>query len=243
MYRTSAALAGAILAVFGLTAQASATIVDVTVTGTITGFTSQSRTTDGAGIFGVVGGNYTAYAGDTYTATFKFDTEAVGSTTFSSAGQNFANGGSEFGTTSPALSASVTLNGHTVDIDPISYGYISGSQGPAGQPAHPNGRLIYQALFDANAGSYVDILGPDGSIPASITDSFTFTPTPGTTYSNLYAEYTNGSNTDIWAQVNSVTFTAEVSAVPEPSTWAMMIAGFLGLGFMAHRKKTTMRFA
>jgi hypothetical protein len=28
-----------------------------------------------------------------------------------------------------------------------------------------------------------------------------------------------------------------MGAVPEPSTWAMMILGFCGLGFMAYRKK------
>jgi hypothetical protein len=28
-----------------------------------------------------------------------------------------------------------------------------------------------------------------------------------------------------------------VTAVPEPSTWAMMILGFVGLGFMAYRRK------
>jgi hypothetical protein len=28
-----------------------------------------------------------------------------------------------------------------------------------------------------------------------------------------------------------------VAAVPEPSTWAMMILGFCGLGFMAYRRK------
>jgi|SRR5579871_6234701 len=33
------------------------------------------------------------------------------------------------------------------------------------------------------------------------------------------------------------------AAVPEPSTWLMMIAGFLGLGLMAYRKKSTLRFA
>ena len=27
------------------------------------------------------------------------------------------------------------------------------------------------------------------------------------------------------------------AAVPEPSTWAMMILGFIGVGFMAHRRK------
>jgi hypothetical protein len=34
-----------------------------------------------------------------------------------------------------------------------------------------------------------------------------------------------------------------IAAVPEPSTWAMMILGFLGVGFMAYRKKATLRFA
>jgi PEP-CTERM motif len=29
-----------------------------------------------------------------------------------------------------------------------------------------------------------------------------------------------------------------VEAVPEPSTWAMMILGFLGVGFVAYRRKS-----
>jgi PEP-CTERM motif len=32
-------------------------------------------------------------------------------------------------------------------------------------------------------------------------------------------------------------FVTQVAAVPEPSTWAMMILGFLGVGFMAYRRK------
>jgi hypothetical protein len=37
---------------------------------------------------------------------------------------------------------------------------------------------------------------------------------------------------------------ATVSPVPEPSTWAMMIIGFMGLGFLAYRKKNSIpRFA
>jgi PEP-CTERM motif len=31
---------------------------------------------------------------------------------------------------------------------------------------------------------------------------------------------------------------AATSAVPEPSTWAMMILGFAGVGFMAYRRKS-----
>jgi hypothetical protein len=37
--------------------------------------------------------------------------------------------------------------------------------------------------------------------------------------------------------------TENVSAVPEPSTWTTMILGFLGIAFMAYRKKDALRFA
>jgi hypothetical protein len=30
-----------------------------------------------------------------------------------------------------------------------------------------------------------------------------------------------------------------ITAVPEPSSWAMLILGFAGIGFMAHRRKRT----
>ena len=30
---------------------------------------------------------------------------------------------------------------------------------------------------------------------------------------------------------------ANVAAVPEPSTWAMMLLGFAGIGFVAYRRK------
>ena len=33
-----------------------------------------------------------------------------------------------------------------------------------------------------------------------------------------------------------------ISAVPEASTWAMMILGFMGVGFMAYRRKNTSAF-
>src|SRR3984957_11181737 len=40
----------------------------------------------------------------------------------------------------------------------------------------------------------------------------------------------------------SLVLDADVAAaVPEPSTWAMMILGFFGLGFMAYRKKAPVR--
>ena len=58
----------------------------------------------------------------------------------------------------------------------------------------------------------------------------------------------NGLVSEIsWTNPTSEYFYAftvgEVGAVPEPSTWALMIAGFLGVGFMTYRKKSALRFA
>jgi hypothetical protein len=38
--------------------------------------------------------------------------------------------------------------------------------------------------------------------------------------------------------VSSLSTTPVVAAVPEPSTWAMMILGFAGVGFVAYRRKS-----
>jgi hypothetical protein len=41
----------------------------------------------------------------------------------------------------------------------------------------------------------------------------------------------------------SLTLASEVTAVPEVSTWAMMILGFLGVGYMACRRRANSAFA
>ena len=50
---------------------------------------------------------------------------------------------------------------------------------------------------------------------------------------------------DIHASIQTLTVTDVASAVPESSTWAMMILGFCGVGFMSYRKRrsTQLRFA
>lgn len=63
-----------------------------------------------------------------------------------------------------------------------------------------------------------------------------FDPNALTTYT-FDLTLTNADNVVVASDV------IEVAAVPEPSTWAMMILGFCGLGFMTYRKKSTLRFA
>jgi hypothetical protein len=38
---------------------------------------------------------------------------------------------------------------------------------------------------------------------------------------------------------HSGSLTINVGGVPEPSTWAMMLLGFCGLGYMAYRRRNT----
>ena len=42
---------------------------------------------------------------------------------------------------------------------------------------------------------------------------------------------------------NAFEFDNVAAAVPEPSTWAMIILGFLGLGYLAYRRKSSMAVA
>jgi hypothetical protein len=49
----------------------------------------------------------------------------------------------------------------------------------------------------------------------------------------------NGSPSVLNVQVNGLNLT---EGVPEPSTWAMMILGFCGVGFMAYRRKSKPAF-
>jgi hypothetical protein len=106
-------------------------------------------------------------------------------------------------------------------------------------------------------------LGSDtgAGIPDSITasasgQSQTFTST-NTGQSNLWEQETfnftaTGASTTISLLGNTIPggfyigldtvdleqTSGPISSVPEPSTWAMMILGFAGVGFMAHRRRT-----
>jgi Laminin B (Domain IV)/PEP-CTERM motif len=57
----------------------------------------------------------------------------------------------------------------------------------------------------------------------------------------IRAEYQTGPDTD---GLDSVSFgSAAVGAVPEPSTWAMMILGFVGVGAMTYRRRKSAMLA
>jgi hypothetical protein len=97
----------------------------------------------------------------------------------------------------------------------------------SGAAYSPDGSFIYNDLYHAS-GMAFDI---DGLL-------FATAQNPGG-YWNLWG--TSPGNYSLWESVGSYNYpieengTLSVAAVPEPSTWAMMLVGFAGLGFAGYR--------
>jgi hypothetical protein len=226
------------LAFFGSITQSSAAIVDVTYNGTIV------SGIDVTGVFGIVDilvGQPGPYAGDSFTVTYVVDTSlgnAVNTPTESS-----VTGGSAVSASQPILSASVTVNGFTQTIvNPNFFGQLKESAPTA-----------FNAFNSLSAAAQINNQSPgfENSVEASI-NFLTISPSIDVPLSYFQANDTAtggyalqgqmslGStplDTTFFVAFNGVVIEPQTPAVPEPSTWAMMILGFCGLGFMAYRRK------
>jgi hypothetical protein len=71
-----------------------------------------------------------------------------------------------------------------------------------------------------------------------------FLHTGDTSFSIFTQNPTNDDNI-FFASLYTTAQISSVGGIPEPSTWAMMILGFAGVGFMAYRRslKSTMAAA
>ncbi|MEH2515780.1 choice-of-anchor C domain-containing protein [Bradyrhizobium sp. AZCC 1610] len=139
-----------------------------------------------------------------------------------------------------------TPGGGSVDLDGNSVGAIS------------------QTLFGLAAGTYKvtfalsgnpDGAPPEKSLEVSVTGSaaqdYAY-PVVGNKLNMSYAlesyifTWAGGDATLNFASLNTpsnnpygpVIGDVSITAIPEPSTWAMMILGFLGVGFVAYRRKS-----
>jgi hypothetical protein len=245
------------LALFGLGSHASAAIVDLTFTGTVI-----SVGYDQSGIF-VPGGlapPSTSLDGASYTANFVFNT-ALGYS-YSSSTESEVYGGTYYGVASPLVSASVTIDGQTANIQGLYDGVIFSCSSSCPSPYGSSALLELYAEDKYIAGSPINgsnvtnytqvvITGLPGSIPSSITTgtyssasgfsgtgnvSFFTAPINGN-FSPVVDTYFEGSLTDI---------TETVSATPLPSTWLMLLSGFVGLGLVAYagtKKNVTLAVA
>jgi hypothetical protein len=92
---------------------------------------------------------------------------------------------------------------------------------------------LLQLAFTTPGSSLVGFTGG-----GSIFSEFLGNPCTGSSCPEIDSAYlvvfTNGQDV-ITGSVGTV---AAIASVPEPSTWAMMILGFFGIGFMAYRRKS-----
>lgn len=168
---------------------------------------------------GIFGGNANVSApftgvvspGDTYTGTFVYDNNLV-----PGAGSGFVNVFlSSFPIAVPSISFSVNGHNFTVTDPNAAIQYNNGQF---------NGFSINDE-FNFSGNDY--LLQVNGGIISVVLASDPI----GHSYVNGYVNIGNGSLT------GQTPFVPQVAAVPEPSTWAMMILGFAGIGFMVYRRR------
>ena len=227
-------LLGTIVAsLFAASSPASAVVIDVLYTAKVTG-----NHIDGAGVFGAVGGNL---AGASITVEFKFDVSQANWYTYATASSH-----PWLMVNAPGATVTTTINGHSITF-----------QGTLGnRDEYSNGPSNCGPTFCGNMGqAVVDTHGyvfgsASGQFPLSLETPFVMTTDylNGKNIGGIFVFGNSNGTTDIgWGNPLSNFPTSEsvvvslgtmTSGVPEPSTWAMMIFGFAGVGFMAYRRKS-----
>jgi hypothetical protein len=166
---------------------------------------------------------------DAFEAVFVFNTSNVGAHLTSNATITDIRGGSgvlPVGAVDPLISASLTVKGNTTAIgggySDIYNGANDGTSSSIFVSVSPNPSQFLQ-LFIGSHGAL---------LPNSITTPFSYTVAAEDGVGNFFQDTTG------IIELNPAKVTVSInSSVPEPSTWAMMILGFVGVGFMAHCRK------
>lgn len=130
-----------------------------------------------------------------------------------------------------------SFNGVTVD-SPFGFSYDATSKLFGFGGTYGGTNLVYDGTNDIVISYNLSNLADPTFVPCS-TPGYTCGKYTGSSAVEASGYTTVASGTAYFYGAQS-TITA---GVPEASTWAMMIAGFCGLGFMAYRKRTTVRFA
>lgn len=235
--------AAALVTALVVTSSAYAEEVLVTYTGII-----QSGI-DYAGIFGAAGASLTR---DAFVVQYVID-PSLGLQT-GGPGYNFeqAEGGTQAvgppgPTELPVISATLTINGETYTFpNPGAYGNVYGENdtvpGPASQQSHTVSSQLTEGgvLHSWFMSNYIQTYSTN-PIPKTLTTPFTYTAMPGDGtggqwYLNQYQDPSNPALSlyDAEGVFDSVTIT--VGSIPEPTTWAMMLIGFVGLGIAGYRR-------
>jgi hypothetical protein len=226
------------LALVGLTSAAAADIVTVTYTGTVT------SSTDPDGIFGCTSpcNSDNPYNGYNYKATYVFNTN-LGyvqntSTLISATGGTSQPPSTQFGTPpatplSPLISDVVTISNGTTSV---SYNVITTYNALIQNTTNNTPFTLLANVSDADGNQIQNSL-TSSNIPFSITQPFGPITGDPSSFGFVAFDCSAGAcNGSINADISGASLVNMSSAVPEPSTWTMMILGFCGIGFLAYRR-------
>jgi hypothetical protein len=215
----SAALVCAALGTL-VSTSAFADIVTETYTGTVMG-------TDYAGYFGTAGSDL---SNTIFTATYVFDTNHSGSIQDSNNNIKSTRG---FNLNSPAISASLAINGQILTFTANGIYYSQLLVQNLATSGHFQSFAQVHSLSGADLNNY--IYTNDPSAPGNLSSLTTpFSYTLNTQYSYDNSNLFQYSSDNLTLLPTTVTLT---DGVPEPSTWAMMILGFAGVGAMTYRRR------
>jgi hypothetical protein len=180
------------------------------------------------------------------------DRARANTVTFNYVGANFTNAHDPFtltehltGTISFAtpLAANLTLNPGTTNsnVTPVAFSFTAGPETLSSVAFNPN-FTSFQFSTDAagNITAWDIVIGLGGGGQINI-DNFSGIGNAGD-QAAVGANFHGDANFDPQEAfaLNRVAGQFEIAAaVPEPSTWAMMILGFAGVGAMTYRRRTT----
>jgi hypothetical protein len=200
--------------IFGLSGAASAEIVTVTYTGPVTLVSNAN------------GGVPSASDGDTLVATYVFNLDNA---TDSDIGTT---GGFSSGPYGSFVTASLTVNGVAGVLPAFPTGELTGET-----QVFQTGTVLFSEVTD-NAGNRLESDVASENFSWSLAPPLTgvsYNPSPD---DEAVIQLGTAAGDLLGADVSNVTVTVTASpAVPEPSTWAMMLLGFAGLGFASYRAR------